>query len=96
MDPLIGNDAVVFGVLLLILAFIFHTSYSKNKYWKKFYTFIPALLLCYFVPGLLNSIGIISGEKSGLYFVATRFFLPSSLVLLTLSIDLKWIRNLEK
>lgn len=94
MDPLIGNDAVVFGVLLLILALIFHTSHSENKFWKKFYTFIPALLLCYFIPGLLNSFGIISGEESGLYFVATRYFLPASLVLLTLSIDLKGIIKL--
>jgi uncharacterized membrane protein len=94
MDPLISNDAVVFGVLLLILALIFHTLHSENKFWKKFYTFIPALLLCYFIPGLLNSFGVISGEKSGLYFVATRFFLPASLVLLTLSIDLKGIIRL--
>jgi uncharacterized membrane protein len=94
MDPLIGNDAVVFGVLLIILALIFHTSHSENKFWKKFYTFIPALLLCYFIPGLLNSVGIISGEKSGLYFIATRYFLPASLVLLTLSIDFKGLIKL--
>lgn len=35
--------------------------------------------------------GVISGEESGLYFMASRYLLPASLVLLTLSIDLKGI-----
>ena len=38
--------------------------------------------------------GIISGEQSGLYFMASRYLLPASLVLLTLSIDIKGIINL--
>lgn len=38
--------------------------------------------------------GLISGEESSLYFVASRFLLPASLVLLTLSIDLKGIIGL--
>ena len=35
--------------------------------------------------------GIISGEESGLYFMASRYLLPASLVLLTLSIDIKGV-----
>ena len=94
--PLITNDAVVFGILLLILAFVFRTSSSKNPAWQKFYTFFPSVLACYFLPSILNSLGIISGdsEHSSLYFVASRYLLPASLVLLTLSIDLKSILNL--
>lgn len=38
--------------------------------------------------------GLISGELSKLYFVSSRYLLPASLVLLTLSIDLKAILNL--
>jgi len=91
---LITNDAVVLGILLSLLAGIFYTSSSKNPIWSKFYKIIPALLLCYFLPSVLNSLGIISGESSNLYFVASRYLLPSSLVLLCLSIDLKGIIRL--
>ena len=38
--------------------------------------------------------GIISGEESNLYFVASRYLLPTSLVLLTISIDLPEIKKL--
>lgn len=92
--PVFTNDAVVLGILLLILAAIFITSHSDRPFWQKFYTFIPSLLLCYFVPSIFNSLGIISGEESQLYFVASRYLLPASLVLLTLSIDFKGIIGL--
>lgn len=92
--PVFTNDAVVLGILLLILATIFVTSNSDHPFWKKFYTFIPSLLLCYFIPSILNSLGLISGEVSNLYFVASRYLLPASLVLLTLSIDFKGIIGL--
>lgn len=90
-NTIITNDASVLGLLVIILAFIFYTSSSKNPFWTKFYTYIPALLLCYFLPSILNSLGIISGDESGLYFMASRYLLPASLVLLTLSIDVKGI-----
>lgn len=93
--PFLTNDAVVLGFLALILGFVFFTSSSKAPFWKKFYTYIPALLLCYFIPSLFNSLGIIDGEESKLYFVASRYLLPTSLVLLTLSIDLKEIWKLR-
>jgi len=92
--PLFTNDAVVLGILLLILAAIFITSNSSHPGWQKFYTFVPSLLLCYFIPSIFNSLGIISGDESQLYFVASRYLLPASLVLLTLSIDFKGILGL--
>jgi len=92
--PLLTNDASVLGLLFIILAFIFYTSSSKHKGWVKFYKYVPALLLCYFLPSLFNSAGIISGETSKLYFVSSRYLLPAALVLLTLSIDIKGIINL--
>ena len=93
-DPLITNDAVVLGILISILAFIFKTCHSENFFWKKFYSVVPSLLLCYFIPSIFNSLGIISGKDSNLYYVASRYLLPSSLVLLTISIDLKEIIRL--
>ncbi|MBO6523897.1 MAG: DUF819 family protein [Balneolaceae bacterium] len=92
--PLITNDAVVFGLLMAILAVIFVTSHSEKPGLKKFYRIIPSLLLCYFVPSIFTTLGIISPDESNLYYVASRFLLPASLVLLTLSIDLKAIMGL--
>ena len=91
---MISNDAVVFGILMVVLGFVFYTSNLKSSFWKKFYTFFPVILLCYFIPSLLNTTGIVSPEKSNLYFVASRYLLPTSLVLLTLSVDLKEISKL--
>lgn len=94
-EPYFTNDAIVLGMLMAILAAVFYTSSSKNAGWQKFYRFVPALLLCYFLPALLNwPLGLISGDHSQLYFVASRYLLPASLILLCLSIDFKGIINL--
>ena len=93
-EPVFTNDAVVLGILMATLAFVFISSKSQHPFWKKFYTYVPTLLLCYFIPSIFNSLGIISGEESKLYFVASRYLLPTSLVLLTISIDLPEIKKL--
>ncbi|NJN41827.1 MAG: DUF819 family protein [Flammeovirgaceae bacterium] len=93
-EPLITNDAVILGMLMVILALVFKTASSEKPFWKKFYTYVPSLLLCYFLPSILNSTGLVSGEQSGLYRIASRYLLPASLILLTLSIDLKAIKRL--
>lgn len=139
--PVFTNDAVVFGILMVVLALIFYTSHSDNPGFVKFYRVIPALLLCYFIPALLHwPLGLIASdwfspnfsellnakglvlpeegmsfgqikqflenngvdktvyssyvEHSNLYFVASRYLLPASLVLLCLGIDFKGILNL--
>ncbi|TVZ15098.1 DUF819 domain-containing protein [Maribacter sp. MAR_2009_72] len=92
--PIITNDTVVFGLLALCLGFIFYTSSLKNGFWGKFYSVVPAVLMCYLLPAILTSTGIISDELSNLYFMASRYLLPAALVLMTLSIDLKAISNL--
>jgi uncharacterized membrane protein len=139
MAPLFTNDAVVLGLLIAVLAFIFYTSSLKSEGWQKFYKFVPSLLLCYFIPAFLNwPLGLISPEwydggiidffaaqgialplnssvaeinaladakgltegiaefhrSSSLYFVASRYLLPASLILLCLGIDFKAIINL--
>lgn len=92
--PIFTNDAIVLGLLMLALGFVFFTSSKKEGLWYKFYKVVPALLMCYLIPAILNSLNIISDETSQLYFVASRYLLPASLVLMTLSIDLKAIFNL--
>jgi uncharacterized membrane protein len=91
---LITNDAVILGLLAVTLGAIFYTVQSAHPAWRRFYRYVPALLLCYFVPSLYNTFGLIDGEQSRLYFVASRFLLPAVLVLLTLSIDLQAILRL--
>jgi uncharacterized membrane protein len=124
--------------LIGLLLFIFKA--TEFPAFSKFYKVIPALLLCYFLPSLFSTAGIISPKwidmegamlaltaagfdlsaihdftsfknfvinnevenslllpfigKSQLYFVASRYMLPASLVLLTLSINLKEVFKL--
>lgn len=136
--PLFASDTIIFGILSVVLALIFYTS-SLPRF-SKFYNIVPALLLCYFIPSLLSSVGFIADQwidvsatiahlqsvygnldgvtnleslkayiisnnidsseysqfmgKSNLYFVSSRYLLPASLVLLTMSIDLKGVFKL--
>ena len=107
--PFFTQDSIVFGILMLCLGFVFYTSNSENKFWKKFYKVIPALLMAYMLPALFTTLGIISPKwgienelgvmvevtgESQAYYVASRFLLPAALVLMTLSIDLKAVFNL--
>lgn len=93
-SALIQSDAVTFGLLIIMLAGIFYTSSSSKPIFVKFYRVVPMLLLCYFLPSLLTTFKIVDGENSNLYYVASRYLLPASLVLLTLSINLKEVFKL--
>lgn len=93
-SPLITNDAIIFGILLVILAVIFKTSNSDVPLFRKFYAIFPPILLCYFLPGILNTTGIVDGAASQLYPVASRYLLPATLVYFTLNVDFKSIRRL--
>lgn len=139
MEPFFTNDAVVFGLLCLILGGVFYT--SKLPAFRKFYSIVPTLVLCYFLPALLYwPLGLIAPEwfdhellkflgekslvlpdtgmsfgqikdwletqgmtkadygefmhKSQLYFVASRYLLPASLLLFCVGIDMKGIISL--
>jgi len=85
---LITNDAVVLGLLAVILGGVFWTSSRQNVWVQRFFTVIPALLLCYFLPSLLTTFGVVDPEESRLYYIASRYLLPAALVLLTVSADL--------
>jgi uncharacterized membrane protein len=94
MTPLITNDAVVLGLLCAILGFVFWTQSHPHRFWRGFYKYVPALLLCYFIPALFNTAGVIDGEHSKLYYVASRYLLPATLILLTLMMDIPAIVRL--
>ena len=74
---LITNDAVVLGLLAAILGGVFWASSLEHPWVKRFFTVIPALLLCYFLPSLLTTFGVVDPETSRLYFIASRFLLPA-------------------
>jgi uncharacterized membrane protein len=88
ITPLVTNDAVIMGILAVLLGIVFWTSTSGGKGFKLFYRVFPPLLLCYFLPSMLNTFNIVDPDQSNLYFVASRYLLPAALVLLTLSADL--------
>ena len=90
----ITNDAVVLGLLAVILGGVFWASSLSHPWAKRFFTIIPALLLCYFLPSLLTTFGLVDPEESRLYFIASRFLLPAALVLLTISADLPAVMGL--
>ena len=105
--PTFTNDAIVFGILMISLGFVFFTENLKTGFWVKFYKIVPGLFMAYFIPAIFTTIGLIAPEwettnamgetvatKSQLYYVSSRFLLPAALVLMTLSIDLKAIFNL--
>ncbi len=85
---LITNDAAALGLLAAILGFVFWSSAREQGFWKKFYAVVPAILPCYLLPAIANSIGLIDGTTSGLYPMARDYLLPSALVLFCVAMDL--------
>lgn len=92
--PVFVNDTVVFGILAFLLGLVFYTAHLKGKFWKRFYTIVPALLLCYLLPALFDYFGLISKDYSNLYSMAKDYLLPAALILMTLGIDFKGLINL--
>lgn len=62
LPPVFTDNFVVFGILMILLAFVFYTSSSNHPFWKKFHVFFPSLLMCYLLPSILSSLNIISPE----------------------------------
>ncbi len=91
---LLTNDATVLGLLAVTLGLVFWTASRPSGFWHRFYTYVPALLMCYLLPAVYNSIGLIDGNASGLYPMARDYLLPSALVLLCIAIDMGAILRL--
>jgi uncharacterized membrane protein len=92
---LIQNDIVVFGLIAATLGLIFWLASGPTPFWRKFFEWVPALLLCYFVPAIYNTVGLIDGSQGAVYNpIGSRVLLPVALVLLTMTIDLKGVLRL--
>ena len=96
LEPLITNNTVIVGILMAILGLVFYTSNINNKFIKGFYDIIPPLLLCYFLPGLLNSFNVFDGANSPLTTIGSRYFLPACLILFILNLNIKEMWALRK
>ena len=76
MAPFFTSDALVLGLLVVVLALIFWTSSLDHPGWKKFYTYVPSLLLCCFIPAFLNwPLGLIAPHwyESGVLELALQY-----------------------
>ncbi len=92
---MITNDIVVLGIIAATLGLIFYTASGPTPFWQKFYSWVPALLLCYFIPAIYNTTGLIDGSSTSLYApIARDALLPAALVLLTLSVDVRGLLKL--
>ncbi|KPQ00695.1 MAG: putative integral membrane protein [Bacteroidetes bacterium HLUCCA01] len=88
---LITDSYGLLAVLVLIPATLFYL--AENTPLKAFFQKVPVLVFAYVVPSLFVAANIIPSEAP-IYSDIMRFVLPASLLLLTLSIDLKGIYNL--
>ncbi len=84
-----GILAVLLGVLALLFVIDRHPKLGK------IFKVVPLLVFAYFIPTLLSNIGLIPLD-SPLYDFIMSWLLPASLVLLTLSVDVKAIMNLGR
>lgn len=90
---LLAEPMQVLAVLLGFLALLFWMNAHK-KFGKMFHV-VPLLVFAYFVPTLLSNTGVIP-LTSPLYDFVKTYLLPASLLLLTLSVDIKGIIKLGR
>ena len=93
-NALITNDAVGLGLLAATLGAIFWTASRPAGFWHRFYTYVPAILPCYLLPAIYNSLGLLDGAGSGLYPMARDYLLPSALILFCVAMDIGAIARL--
>ena len=88
MNPLITTLPAAFGLIMGVIGAIFYTGNSAHPFWRRFYTILPGIVLCCFVPAGLNSAGVFAPELGKqIYSFAATYLLPASLFLMTLSMD---------
>lgn len=90
----VSNDKYILGLLFTALAFVYGTAGSNFRFWQIFYKIIPSLFFCYFIPGIMGTCAVYVGYDHPLGGVASGYFLPATLVLLCLNVDLKGIARL--
>jgi uncharacterized membrane protein len=94
-EPMFTEPMSVLAILLAVLGILFAINAHAN--FGRFFKVIPLLVFAYFVPTLLSNNDIIPTDPDfELYKFIKTWLLPASLVLLTLSVDLKAILGLGR
>ncbi|MFB3925760.1 MAG: DUF819 domain-containing protein [Syntrophales bacterium] len=88
---MVTDDFAVVSILLAIEAFVLVTADMRQC--RRFYSFLPPMFWIYFLPMLVASAGIIPHE-SRVYTFISSYFLPASLVLLLICVDIRAILRL--
>ncbi|MHB8903298.1 MAG: DUF819 family protein, partial [Thermoguttaceae bacterium] len=81
----------VLAVLVTVLAGLFAASGTRAG--RAFFKFIPLLVFAYFLPTVLSNSGVIP-LQSDVYVFIKNWLLPSSLILLTMSVDIPAVMRL--
>lgn len=81
----------ILAVLLAVLGALFWI--SEQAAGRKFFSIIPMLVFCYFVPTTLTTLGVLP-DHSPLYDWIMAYLLPCSLLLLILALDVPGIIRL--
>ncbi len=92
--PLVSSDAVVLGLLIGIIWLVFTLTRLQHPFWKRFFSIFPPILLCYFLPSVLQTTGIIQSQTSQVYPIVSQYLLPVCLILFTLSVDFQSLKML--
>ncbi len=83
----------VFAVLVLTLAVIFAA--ERHPWGRRFFAVVPQIVFFYFVPTVLSNTGVIP-LQSPVYDFVRAWLLPASLVLLTVSLDVRAVVGLGR
>ncbi|MBR9729273.1 DUF819 domain-containing protein [Shewanella intestini] len=92
---MINQDPIIFSVLCLVILFILYASKLPTPWVKKVFSIFPTMVLCYIIPSLLNSLGIIDSQNSALSVFSSNYLMPACLTLLIIGVDLKSILQLS-
>lgn len=91
----IDDLPLAFGLIMGIVGAVFYTAGLADPFWRRFYAIVPAIVLCCFIPALLNTFGLFapaSDTRAGvgreIYRFCATYLLPAALFLMTLSMDL--------
>ena len=90
---MIKNPWLIIGCLLTIEIGILWL--SNHPRFKKYFSFLPSIFWIYFLPMVLSTIGLIDAQ-SPIYSLISTNFLPISLFLLLMTVDLKAILKLGR
>src|SRR3989338_1943645 len=90
---MIKNPIATVMVLLWIEVVVLF--FAEHPRFKKYFIFLPHIFWIYFLPILASTFGILD-NKNPVYSLISQNFLPASLFLLLICVDLKMILRLGK